>query len=352
MTGNVLTQNENTAAEINLTGTDSSLTGQVYAKDGAAITLNVDPKTGSTPTVTGSGLADGTDSVMTVNANNAVLNGGYYALDGGTTTVTLTGNSVQTAPEKTSGFSAVHGSLPTREEESIFTCTSSSCVRVVISPATEIKAVIGSITEKNVAGGAMSGSSFTEITESGTQVTADFVAEDESTMKLSIGGTLDGDVLSKGNSETTLTVSGTQTGGVDVENGSSLTVTVDGTLNGDAEANQNSSNPSHSDLTLTINGSMNGMVEAWDYSTGDVTVSGSWVGESTAYYTGENSVSIIGSGSWTGDGWAYCGGTFGVSVADGAKWSGDAYSTDVENGVYAHLTADIAGTWEGDAKSD
>ena len=71
----------------------------------------------------------------------------------------------------------------------------------------------------------------------------------------------------------------------------------------------------------------------------------------TAYYTGENSVSIIGSGSWTGDGWAYCGGTFGVSVADGAKWSGDAYSTDVENGVYAHLTADIAGTWEGDAKS-
>lgn len=352
MTGNVLTQNENTAAEINLTGTDSSLTGQVYAKDGAAITLNVDPKTGSTATVTGSGLADGTDSVMTVNANNAVLNGGYYALDGGTTTVTLTGNSVQTAPEKTSGFSAVHGSLPTREEESIFTCTSSSCVRVVISPATEIKAVIGSITEKNVAGGAMSGSSFTEITESGTQVTGDFVAEDESTMKLSIGGTLDGDVLSKGNSETTLTVSGTQTGGVDVENGSSLTVTVDGTLNGDAEANQNSSNPSHSDLTLTINGSMNGMVEAWDYSTGDVTVSGSWVGESTAYYTGENSVSIIGSGSWTGDGWAYCGGTFGVSVADGAKWSGDAYSTDVENGVYAHLTADIAGTWEGDAKSD
>lgn len=352
MTGNVLTQNENTAAEINLTGTDSSLTGQVYAKDGAAITLNVDPKTGSTATVTGSGLADGTDSVMTVNANNAVLNGGYYALDGGTTTVTLTGNSVQTAPEKTSGFSAVHGSLPTREEESIFTCTSSSCVRVVISPATEIKAVIGSITEKNVAGGAMSGSSFTEITESGTQVTGDFVAEDESTMKLSIGGTLDGDVLSKGNSETTLTVSGTQTGDVDVENGSSLTVTVDGTLNGDAEANQNSSNPSHSDLTLTINGSMNGMVEAWDYSTGDVTVSGSWVGESTAYYTGENSVSIIGSGSWTGDGWAYCGGTFGVSVADGAKWSGDAYSTDVENGVYAHLTADIAGTWEGDAKSD
>ena len=352
MTGNVLTQNENTAAEINLTGTDSSLTGQVYAKDGAAITLNVDPKTGSTATVTGSGLADGTDSVMTVNANNAVLNGGYYALDGGTTTVTLTGNSVQTAPEKTSGFSAVHGSLPTREEESIFTCTSSSCVRVVISPATEIKAVIGSITEKNVAGGAMSGSSFTEITESGTQVTGDFVAEDESTMKLSIGGTLDGDVLSKGNSETTLTVSGTQTGGVDVENGSSLTVTVDGTLNGDAEANQNSSNPSHSDLTLTINGSMNGMVEAWDYSTGDVTVSGSWVGESTAYYTGENSVSIIGSGSWTGDGWAYCGGTFGVSVADGAKWSGDAYSTDVENGGYAHLTADIAGTWEGDAKSD
>lgn len=352
MTGNVLTQNENTAAEINLTGTDSSLTGQVYAKDGAAITLNVDPKTGSTATVTGSGLADGRDSVMTVNANNAVLNGGYYALDGGTTTVTLTGNSVQTAPEKTSGFSAVHGSLPTREEESIFTCTSSSCVRVVISPATEIKAVIGSITEKNVAGGAMSGSSFTEITESGTQVTGDFVAEDESTMKLSIGGTLDGDVLSKGNSETTLTVSGTQTGGVDVENGSSLTVTVDGTLNGDAEANQNSSNPSHSDLTLTINGSMNGMVEAWDYSTGDVTVSGSWVGESTAYYTGENSVSIIGSGSWTGDGWAYCGGTFGVSVADGAKWSGDAYSTDVENGVYAHLTADIAGTWEGDAKSD
>ena len=102
MTGNVLTQNENTAAEINLTGTDSSLTGQVYAKDGAAITLNVDPKTGSTATVTGSGLADGTDSVMTVNANNAVLNGGYYALDGGTTTVTLTGNSVQTAPEKTS----------------------------------------------------------------------------------------------------------------------------------------------------------------------------------------------------------------------------------------------------------
>lgn len=352
MTGNVLTQNENTAAEINLTGTDSSLTGQVYAKDGAAITLNVDPKTGSTATVTGSGLADGTDSVMTVNANNAVLNGGYYALDGGTTTVTLTGNSVQTAPEKTSGFSAVHGSLPTREEESIFTCTSSSCVRVVISPATEIKAVIGSITEKNVAGGAMSGSSFTEITESGTQVTGDFVAEDESTMKLSIGGTLDGDVLSKGNSETTLTVSGTQTGDVDVENSSSLTVTVDGTLNGDAEANQNSSNPSHSDLTLTINGSMNGMVEAWDYSTGDVTVSGSWVGESTAYYTGENSVSIIGSGSWTGDGWAYCGGTFGVSVADGAKWSGDAYSTDVENGVYAHLTADIAGTWEGDAKSD
>lgn len=52
MKGNVLTQNENTAAEINLTGTDSSLTGQVYAKDGAAITLNVDPKDGSSATVT------------------------------------------------------------------------------------------------------------------------------------------------------------------------------------------------------------------------------------------------------------------------------------------------------------
>ncbi len=352
MTGNVLTQNENTAAEINLTGTDSSLTGQVYAKDGAAITLNVDPKSGSTATVTGSGLADGTDSVMTVNANNAVLNGGYYALDGGTTTVTLTGNSVLTAPETTSGFSAVLGSLPTRPTSMSMTCDGHGTCTTTVTIGVEIRAVIGSITGKNVAGGAMSGSSFTETTEAGTQVTGDFVAEDESTMKLSIGGTLDGDVLSKGNSETTLTVSGTQTGGVDVENGSSLTVTVDGTLNGDAEANQNSSNPSHSDLTLTINGSMNGMVEAWDYSTGDVTVSGSWVGESTAYYTGENSVSIIGSGSWTGDGWAYCGGTFGVSVADGAKWSGDAYSTDVENGVYAHLTADIAGTWEGDAKSD
>ena len=46
MTGNVLTQNENTAAEINLTGTDASIRGQVYAKDGAASTLNVDPKTG------------------------------------------------------------------------------------------------------------------------------------------------------------------------------------------------------------------------------------------------------------------------------------------------------------------
>lgn len=352
MTGNVLTQNENTAAEINLKGTDSSLTGQVYAKDGAAITLNVDPKSGSTATVTGSGLADGTDSVMTVNANNAVLNGGYYALDGGTTTVTLTGNSVLTAPETTSGFSAVLGSLPTRPTSMSMTCDGHGTCTTTVTIGVEIRAVIGSITGKNVAGGAMSGSSFTETTEAGTQVTGDFVAEDESTMKLSIGGTLDGDVLSKGNSETTLTVSGTQTGGVDVENGSSLTVTVDGTLNGDAEANQNSSNPSHSDLTLTINGSMNGMVEAWDYSTGDVTVSGSWVGESTAYYTGENSVSIIGSGSWTGDGWAYCGGTFGVSVADGAKWSGDAYSTDVENGVYAHLTADIAGTWEGDAKSD
>ena len=164
ITGNVLTENSGTSAVINLTRTDSSLTGQIYAKDGSAITLNAAPAEGSAATVTGSGLADGTDSVMTVNADNTVLNGGYYALDGGTTTVTLTGNSVQTAPEKTSGFSAVHGSLPTREEESIFTCTSSSCVRVVISPATEIKAVIGSITEKNVAGGAMSGSSFTEIT--------------------------------------------------------------------------------------------------------------------------------------------------------------------------------------------
>lgn len=104
MTGNVLTQNENTAAEINLTGTDSSLTGQVYAKDGAAITLNVDPKTGSTATVTGSGLADGTDSVMTVNANNAVLNGGYYALDGGTTTVTLTRELRADGPGKDVGI--------------------------------------------------------------------------------------------------------------------------------------------------------------------------------------------------------------------------------------------------------
>ena len=51
---------------------------------------------------------------MTVNANNAVLNGGYYALSGGKTTVTLTGDTVLTAPETTSGFSAVLGSLPTR----------------------------------------------------------------------------------------------------------------------------------------------------------------------------------------------------------------------------------------------
>ena len=49
---------------------------------------------------------------MTVNANNAVLNGGYYALSGGKTTVTLTGDTVLTAPETTSGFSAVLGISP------------------------------------------------------------------------------------------------------------------------------------------------------------------------------------------------------------------------------------------------
>ena len=191
MTGNVLTQNEGTSTEINLTGTDSSLTGQVYAKDGAAITLNVDPKAGSTATVTGSGLADGEDSVMTVNANNAVLNGGYYALSGGTTTVTLTGDTVLTAPSTTSGFSAVLGSLPTRPATVTRTCTGNSC-SYTVTIGVDIRGVIGFITNKNIAGGAISGASYTAVAEAGTVVNGDLVAEDNSEMTLTIGGTLNG----------------------------------------------------------------------------------------------------------------------------------------------------------------
>ena len=279
MTGNVLTQNEGTNTEINLTGTDSSLTGQVYAKDGSAITLNVDPKDGSTATVTGSGLADGEDSVMTVNANNAVLNGGYYANDGGKVTVTLTGNSVQTTPKTASGLSSAYDSLPSHPVSMV--CGSNGC-----SITIPISGIFGSIAGNNMAGGAISGSSFTETTEAGTVVNGNLVAEDYSEMKLTIGGTL------------------------------------------------------------------NGYADVWDGSTGDITVSGDWTGDSTAYYSGVNTIAITGSGSWTGDGEAYCGGTLGITVADGAKWTGDAYSTDYESGVYAHLTADIEGTWEGDAKSD
>ena len=128
---------------------------------------------------------------MTVNANNAVLNGGYYALSGGKTTVTLTGDTVLTAPETTSGFSAVLGSLPTRPATVTRTCTGNSC-SYTVTIGVSIRGVIGFITGKNMAGGAISGASYTATTEAGTVVNGNLVAEDNSEMTLTIGGALNG----------------------------------------------------------------------------------------------------------------------------------------------------------------
>ena len=116
---------------------------------------------------------------MTVNANNAVLNGGYYALSGGKTTVTLTGDTVLTAPETTSGFSAVLGSLPTRPATVTRTCTGNSC-SYTVTIGVSIRGVIGFITGKNMAGGAISGASYTATTEAGTVVNGNLVARNRS----------------------------------------------------------------------------------------------------------------------------------------------------------------------------
>ena len=386
MTGNVLTQNEGTSTEINLTGTDSSLTGQVYAKDGAAITLNVDPKAGSTATVTGSGLADGEDSVMTVNANNAVLNGGYYALSGGTTTVTLTGDTVLTAPSTTSGFSAVLGSLPTRPATVTRTCTGNSC-SYTVTIGVDIRGVIGFITNKNIAGGAISGASYTAVAEAGTVVNGDLVAEDNSEMTLTIGGTLNGyadawygstaDITVTGDwtgdstayytGTNTIDLTGTWTGDADAYLGGTLTATIaEGALwTGDAESEGDksegyglltvdntgtwtgdaSTEDAGSSMTITDAGTWNGNAAAASGSEMTIDVSGTWTGDAKASDSG-TTLTITDSGVWNGSAAAESGAA--VTVSDLNQWTGDATAT----GSGSTMGITNTGVWSGNAAAE
>ena len=330
ITGNVLTENSGTSAVINLTRTDSSLTGQIYAKDGSAITLNAAPAEGSAATVTGSGLADGTDSVMTVNADNTVLNGGYYALSGGTTTVTLTGNSVLTAPDTTSGFSAVLGSLPTRPTTVTMTCKGSTC-STTVTIGVSVRSVVGFITGNNMAGGAISGSSFTADTEAGTVVNGNLVAEDNSDMTLTIGGTLNGYA--------------------DAWDGSTADITVSGVWNGNSTAYYIGKN------TIALTGTWTGDADA--YLGGTLTASiaegAAWTGDALSEGDSSDGYGLLTvdlSGTWDGNAGTNYGGVLNATIESTGVWTGDAESTDSYADKASEVNVVNKGTWNGDAAAD
>ena len=266
---------------------------------------------------------------MTVNANNAVLNGGYYALSGGTTTVTLTGDTVLTAPSTTSGFSAVLGSLPTRPTTVTRTCTGNSC-SYTVTIGVDIRGVVGFITNKNMAGGAITGASYTAVTDPGTVVNGNLVAEDNSQMKLTIGGTLNGYADAWYGSTADITVTGDWTGDSTAYYTDTNTIDLTGTWTGDADA--------------YLGGTLTAAIEEGAVWTGDAVSEGD---EEDGY--GLLTANI--SGTWNGNAESNYGAVLNANIKETGVWTGDAESIDSYDDKASEVHVDNAGTWNGDAKA-
>ena len=302
---------------------------------------------------------------MTVNANNAVLNGGYYALSGGKTTVTLTGDTVLTAPETTSGFSAVLGSLPTRPATVTRTCTGNSC-SYTVTIGVSIRGVIGFITGKNMAGGAISGASYTATTEAGTVVNGNLVAEDNSEMTLTIGGALNGYADAWYGSTADITVTGDWIGDSTAYYTGTNTIDLTGTWTGDADAylggtltaaieegavwtsdavSEGDESDGYGLLTADIFGTWNGNAES-NYGAvlnANIASTGVWNGDAKA--SGASLLTVDNTGTWTGDASTEDAGSS-MTITDAGTWNGNAAAASG-----SVMTIDVSGAWTGDAKA-
>lgn len=266
---------------------------------------------------------DKTAAQVTVNANNAELNGGYYANGGGKVTVTLTGNSVQTAPKTASGLSSAYDSLPSHPVSMV--CGSNGC-----SITIPISGIVGFITGKNMAGGAISGSSFTETTEAGTVVNGNLVAEDNSEMKRTIGGTLNGYADAWYGFTADITVTGDWTGDSTAYYTGTNTIDLTGTWTGDADA--------------YLGGTLTAAIAEGAVWTGDAVSEGD---EEDGY--GLLTANI--SGTWNGNAESNYGAVLNANIKDTGVWTGDAESIDSYDDKASEVHVDNAGTWNGNVSA-
>ena len=237
----ILTFGPNAKSDITLTGVESSFTGDFSASQGGKAVLNsigtaVEAEKDPTTVMEGSVSAEHGGSV-TVNASDTLDVNRYIAIDGGSVTVNLTGDSVQ-ASHSTSGQ---FGDL----------------IAMVVGP----------------------GSSFKETTSSGVSVYGDFEGLGGSHSEISLGGSWEGDAYLTGiypTIESTVDEEGeTQIDMVPIAAASDETETV---IRTGAEDGVKS-------FTATVNGIWVGALNASGYSDSTVTVNqgGIWrYGSSTS----------------------------------------------------------------------
>ncbi len=237
----ILTFGPNAKSDITLTGVESSFTGDFSASQGGKAVLNsigtaVEAEKDPTTVMEGIVSADHGGSV-TVNASDTLDVNRYIAIDGGSVTVNLTGDSVQ-ASHSTSGQ---FGDL----------------IAMVVGP----------------------GSSFKETTSSGVSVYGDFEGLGGSHSEISLGGSWEGDAYLTGiypTIESTVDEEGeTQIDMVPIAAASDETETV---IRTGAEDGVKS-------FTATVNGIWVGALNASGYSDSTVTVNqgGIWrYGSSTS----------------------------------------------------------------------
>ena len=237
----ILTFGPNAKSDITLTGVESSFTGDFSASQGGKAVLNsigtaVEAEKDPTTVMEGIVSADHGGSV-TVNASDTLDVNRYIAIDGGSVTVNLTGDSVQASHSTRGQF----GDL----------------IAMVVGP----------------------GSSFKETTSSGVSVYGDFEGLGGSHSEISLGGSWEGDAYLTGiypTIESTVDEEGeTQIDMVPIAAASDETETV---IRTGAEDGVKS-------FTATVNGIWVGALNASGYSDSTVTVNqgGIWrYGSSTS----------------------------------------------------------------------
>ena len=343
----ILTFGPNAKSDITLTGEDSSFTGDIAASQGGKAVLNsigtaVEAKEDPTTVMEGIVSADHGGSV-TVNASDTLDLNRYTAIDGGSVTVNLTGDSVQ-ASESTSGQ---FGDL--------------------------IAMVAGT------------GSSFKETTSSGVSVYGGFEGLGGSHSEISLGGSWEGDAFLTSiypTFESTVDEDGlTRIDMVPTAAASDMSVTVNGAWDGDAQVMNTVYNapgeevegfePEQATLSVTANGGWTGNalvagekarlnvtiaekqadessfpVSIWggyaqvsDHGTANVIVNDEWIGGATVSYAADDDNNQAAAAYTLMD------------VEDGAAETGSdetetVIRTGAEDGVKS-FTATVNGIWVG-----